>query len=125
MMAANADEMARQRTVMAADRTLMAWIRTALSLISFGFTVTKFFQYLQESGQTLPNPQGPRNLGLTLATLGVFGVLAAVVHYQKTLHELGIDAMRHRFSATVVIALVVAAIGGIVFYSGLTRTGPF
>ena len=29
--------------MVALDRTLMAWVRTATSLISFGFTIYKFF----------------------------------------------------------------------------------
>ncbi|HVH26922.1 MAG TPA: DUF202 domain-containing protein [Vicinamibacterales bacterium] len=60
-----ADDMARMRTIMAADRTLMAWIRTTLSMISFGFTIYKFLQYLYEANEGAPdlNPQGPRNLG--------------------------------------------------------------
>ena len=31
----------------------MAWIRTSLSMISFGFTIYKFFQYLRESGEVV------------------------------------------------------------------------
>ena len=38
-----------ERTRLAADRTLMAWIRTSVSMISFGFTIFKFFMYLRES----------------------------------------------------------------------------
>ena len=34
-----------QRTAMAHERTLMAWIRTAVSLISFGFTIYKAFDF--------------------------------------------------------------------------------
>jgi putative membrane protein len=37
-------DLAFERTVLAYERTLMAWIRTAISLISFGFTIYKFFQ---------------------------------------------------------------------------------
>jgi inner membrane protein YidH len=41
-------ELSLDRTIQAHDRTLMAWVRTATSLISFGFTIYKFFQYLRE-----------------------------------------------------------------------------
>ena len=35
--------LAYERTVLAHERTLMAWLRTAVSLITFGFTIYKFF----------------------------------------------------------------------------------
>ena len=37
-------KLAVDRTRLAYERTLMAWVRTAISLISFGFTIYKFFQ---------------------------------------------------------------------------------
>ena len=41
--------LALDRTRLAHERTLMAWVRTAVSLISFGFTIYKFFQGLHEA----------------------------------------------------------------------------
>ena len=41
-----AGELALKRTLLAHQRTLMAWIRTSASMISFGFTIYKFFEYL-------------------------------------------------------------------------------
>jgi uncharacterized membrane protein YidH (DUF202 family) len=38
--------LALERTRLAHERTLMAWVRTATSLISFGFTIYKAFEYL-------------------------------------------------------------------------------
>jgi Domain of unknown function (DUF202) len=46
--------LAMDRTRLAYERTMMAWIRTAASLISFGFTIYKFFQL--EIKATAPNP---------------------------------------------------------------------
>ena len=37
---------ALERTRIASERTLMAWIRTSISMIGFGFTIVKFFQYM-------------------------------------------------------------------------------
>ena len=37
--------LAVDRTRLAYERTLMAWIRTAVSMITFGFTIYKFFQF--------------------------------------------------------------------------------
>jgi uncharacterized membrane protein YidH (DUF202 family) len=36
--------LAVERTRLAYERTLMAWVRTVASLISFGFTIYKFFE---------------------------------------------------------------------------------
>jgi hypothetical protein len=51
----SAQELAVERTLMALDRTQMAWIRTALSMLTFGFSVVKFFQFLREEGWS-PDP---------------------------------------------------------------------
>ncbi len=42
--------LALDRTRLAHERTLMAWVRTAVSLISFGFTIYKFFQGMHDNG---------------------------------------------------------------------------
>ena len=58
----SSSELALDRTLLAHDRTLMAWIRTAVSLISFGFTIYKFFQYPREQQGLEPDGRvlGPR-----------------------------------------------------------------
>ena len=57
------DALALDRNKLAAERTLMAWVRTALSMISFGFTIYKFLQVIDEQ-TTVPvlRPNAPRNL---------------------------------------------------------------
>jgi uncharacterized membrane protein YidH (DUF202 family) len=73
------------RTVLANDRTLMAWVRTSMSLISFGFTVYKFFQYLQtdQTGPQVERLMTPRGVGLVMIGLGVGGMLLATFEYQR------------------------------------------
>ena len=46
----------------------MAWVRTAASLISFGFTIYKFFQGLRETGQIKASTHllGSRNFGFLM-----------------------------------------------------------
>ena len=64
----DSNELAIERTIMAAERTLMSWTRTSISLISFGFTIYKFLQYMQEQGKAVivRDPAGPRNFGFAL-----------------------------------------------------------
>ena len=52
--------LAIERTRLAHERTLMAWVRTATSLISFGFTIYKGFDYLQERQPTVARASSPR-----------------------------------------------------------------
>ncbi|MGB0122630.1 MAG: DUF202 domain-containing protein, partial [Silvibacterium sp.] len=65
VLAEQRTDLAMRRSIMASERTLMAWIRTALSMIGFGFTIYKFFQYLPEdiAAGKVARPQTPRNLG--------------------------------------------------------------
>ncbi|GAA1229423.1 MULTISPECIES: YidH family protein [Mycolicibacterium] len=50
-------QLAVERTRLALERTTMAWIRTSTSLIAFGFTIFKFFQYQAEQNhRTVVSP---------------------------------------------------------------------
>ena len=48
--------LAVERTRLAYERTLMAWVRTGTSLISFGFTIYKFFEFESEKGAVHRSP---------------------------------------------------------------------
>ena len=127
VLAEERTDLALQRTIIATERTLMAWIRTALSLIGFGFTMYKFFQYMpaELAAGTVRRPQAPRNLALTLIALGTIALLAATVQHRLALNELGVSAKRHIWSLSFVVAMVVVFIGALAFYGVLLRRGPF
>ena len=116
-----------ERTRLAADRTLMAWIRTAVSMISFGFTIYKFFMYLRESnvlsGQ-LPM-YGPRNLGLGLVGLGTFLLGMAIVEYLLYQRWLSKE-MKQKFplSTTLLAAVVLSILGVLALINLLYNVGP-
>ena len=116
-----------QRTLMAAERTLMAWIRTSISMIGFGFSIYKFFQYLPEeiAAGNIRRPQAPRNLGLTLIGLGTLALAAAVWQHRNFLKEIGPSHMRRMWSISLTVAIFVILIGLITFYGVLLRHGPF
>ena len=48
-------KLAYDRTRLAYERTLMAWVRTGTSLITFGFTIYKFFEEFHRGGKP-PKP---------------------------------------------------------------------
>jgi putative membrane protein len=69
--------LAIERTRVAYDRTMMAWIRTATSLITFGFTIYKYFQ-IQRVAAPSESLIGPRELSLILISLGLCALGFAV-----------------------------------------------
>jgi putative membrane protein len=78
--------LAVDRTRLAYERTLMAWVRTATSLISFGFTIYKFFELelrTPVSSATI-SKVGPREFALLMITIGLVALmLAGFQHYQS------------------------------------------
>jgi putative membrane protein len=124
-LAAQRTDLALLRSRMAADRTLMAWIRTALSMISFGFTIYKFLQYVRESEGVGLRAQGPRNFGLALILLGTGGLAAASIQHRQLLKSLGTEKTKHVWSLSLTIASIILLIGLAAFLSVLMRVGPF
>jgi putative membrane protein len=81
-----------ERTFLAHERTLMAWVRTSTSLISFGFTIYKFFQYLRHSQQAAPGGLvGPREFALMMITIGIVALVLATVGHRRSLEALHIQ----------------------------------
>ena len=127
VLAEERTDLAFERTILASERTLMAWIRTAISMIGFGFSIYKFFQYQAEeiAAGTVRRPQAPRNLGMTLIALGTLGLTAAAWQHRRFLNEIGANQNRHVWSISFVVAIAVILIGMVTFYGVLLKHGPF
>ena len=115
-----------ERTVIAEERTLMAWMRTSVSLIGFGFTIFKFFQYLQATENVkIGRPYTARNLGLSLIALGTLALAGAAWQHRNVLKRLGIEQAKHMWSMTFIVAILVILIGVLAFVGVLTGAGPY
>jgi uncharacterized membrane protein YidH (DUF202 family) len=127
VLAEERTDLALERTRIASERTLMAWIRTSISMIGFGFTIVKFFQYMPEdiANGTVRRPQASRNLGMTLIALGTMALAAAAWQHRKFLKDIGIVQAHHVWSISFVVALAVILIGLATFYGVWLRHGPF
>ena len=122
----NSTDLAFERTRMAAERTLIAWIRTALSMISFGFTIYKFLQAMQESQKVPIRPNGPRNLGLTLIALGTIGLIVACIQHRSLLKQLHYSSsVGARWSLAMMVAVAMSLLGTLAFVSIAIRIGPY
>jgi putative membrane protein len=124
---ATTTDLAVQRTVIAAERTLMAWIRTAISMIGFGFTIDKFFQYLPSDVDKghIRHPNAARNLGLTLVALGTLALAAAALQHRHLLKHIGAPGGWRLRSIAFVVAIGVVLIGLLAFYGIWLRQGPY
>ena len=120
------DILALDRTRMASERTLMAWVRTALSMISFGFTIYKFLQVIQEQDRLhVLRSQAPRDVGLTLTGIGTFAVIIACVQHWKYIKKLRPDQPYELWKdLTFIVACVIAILGLLIFVSIILRAGP-
>jgi len=127
--------MSFQRTRMSADRTLMSVMRTSLSLIGFGFTIFQVFEKMHEA-QILKSSGSARNFGETLVFLGI-GMLVVGIGYhvsfmlelrreRRTMKRAGLIHAETQYppSLTLMVAVLLLAIGIMAIVSMLTGAGP-
>ena len=82
--------LAAQRTRVAYERTMMAWIRTATSLITFGFTVYKFFDLQRDPSRSDNHLIGPREFGMILVSIGLLSLVLAT--WENRAHMKALEA---------------------------------
>ena len=80
--------LAAQRTRLAQERTLMAWIRTSTSLIAFGFTIFKFFQYLATIERRREPILSPWVVGMMMILVGLTGLTLAWIQHRQEMKAL-------------------------------------
>jgi putative membrane protein len=128
--------MSFQRTRMSADRTLMSVIRTSLSLIGFGFTIYQVFEKMHDAGILKASGASAR-FGEALVLLGI-GMLVVGIGYHVAFMR-GLrkerEAMRRQglihaesaypVSMTLIVAVVLLAIGLLAIASMTFDIGPF
>ena len=106
----NAFLLAVERTRLAHERTLIAWLRTAISMISFGFTVYKFFQIEVDKLQSHP-PQrllSPRMFALIMIGTGLIALAMSTVQHRQSMARLRAES--GLVTVPVSIATVVSAL---------------
>jgi putative membrane protein len=114
--------LAAERTRLAHDRTLMAWIRTSISLISFGFTIYKFFQYMQEKGTAASDRLlGPREFALLMISIGIVALALASWQHRRDMKALRALYPEVPYSLATVLAGLISILGVVALLAAIFR----
>ncbi len=76
------------RTALSSERSLMAWIRTSASLYAFGFSITKFLDYLEKQQEGTGSSAGLHRLGIAIICIGILGLVLAMVEHLQRLEKM-------------------------------------
>lgn len=114
-------DLGAMRTLMAADRTLMAWIRTSLSMLSFGYTIYKVLQEVQEAAPVPRHDSAPRNAGMFLTVTGTAALIMGIAEYVGTLRLLRRAYRFRRVRPTLVMSILMAIAGTLLSFGILAR----
>ncbi len=114
--------LAVERSFLAFERTLMAWLRTSLSMIGFGFTLVKFFAYLEEQrggavvgrfGRTWASD----SVGLAMIFVGTVALVVAVAQHKRRIDALRTVGLVPQWNLALSVAALVAVLGVFAFAS--------
>ena len=97
----------------------MAWVRTATSMITFGFTIYKFFQF--EAGRGAPVTHGlltPRDFALMMVSIGLVALLMATISHRREVRGMAAQ-LGGRRSMAEIVAVLVSAFGLFVLFSAI------
>ena len=104
-------KLAFERTRVSYERTMLSWVRTATSLITFGFSIYKFFQLKQIAGARKNPLLGPREFALVLVSIGLVSLLLATLEYRQNIRTIGIQNGGHPRSLAVIVAALISILG--------------
>jgi putative membrane protein len=111
-----------ERTHIAYEQSMMTWVRTAIALITFGFTIYKFFQLELPGRAEKSRLLGPRELALMLVGLGLASLVLATLEHRRSQRVLQqqqwSDAPR---SLAVWLAAMISILGTFAFLAMILR----
>jgi putative membrane protein len=111
-----------ESTRLAYERTLMAWVRTTMAVITFGFSIYKFFQYLEETqGQQLDRLVTPRGFGLGLIIAGLSALLLATLQHVRGMAQLRAQLPAMPRSIALLLAALISALGILALFAAIFR----
>jgi putative membrane protein len=100
------------RTTCSSERSVLSWMRTYVSMYSFGFSISKFADFLQQPDQAAVS--GLHRLGLAIILLAILGLTFSLfehVRRVRTMRGLGLpDTAPSWLPATAGMVLLSAGL---------------
>jgi putative membrane protein len=105
-----------ERSFLAFERTLMSWLRTSLSMISFGFTLVKFFEFLEDQrGGEIVGRMGriwaPMTVGMAMVVIGTGALIVAIIQHRRRVEALRREGLLPQWQLALSVATLVAVLG--------------
>ncbi|HUO04650.1 MAG TPA: DUF202 domain-containing protein [Candidatus Binataceae bacterium] len=116
-----ATRLAFERTRNSYEQTMMSWTRTATSLITFGFSIYKFFQIEAPASSQRNYLIGPREFALMLVGIGLVSLVLATLEYRQSIQTLGAQYAGKRRSLAVLVAALISILGILAFVAMIFR----
>jgi len=110
-----------ERTRIAYEQLMMSWIRTATSLITFGFSIYKFFQLEAPDDPRLQHVLGPRGFAFILVIIGLVSLALATWEYRKNMLVLRAQYPKPPQSLAGFVAALISLLGVTAFLAMLFR----
>jgi putative membrane protein len=106
-----------ERTRIAYENLMMSWIRTATSLITFGFSIYKFFQIEGYGNVYATRLVGPREFALALVLIGLGALALATMEYRQNMRVLKAQYPKSPRSLAGLVAapISVVALAAVIF----------
>lgn len=94
----------------------MAWLRTSLSMIGFGFTLVKFFEYLEEQqGGPIVGHFGrtwsSTTFGMAMMLIGTGALIFAIIQHRRRTAALRREGLLPQWELALNVAVLVAILG--------------
>ena len=114
--------LAVDRTRLAYERTLMAWVRTATSLISFGFTIYKLFEFEAGRNAVASKPLlSPRQFGVIMIGTGLAALALASIDHRRNEKRMAAEYGAADRSVAMAVAVIVSGMGILALVAALFR----
>lgn len=83
-----ATHLAFENTYLAHENTRMSWVQAALGMISFGFTIAKFFELLREKQGAHATLLDPPTVGILMIVIGLVALALSSVQQARAVKAL-------------------------------------